>query len=150
MSTMNMRLRQMQLSDLTQVMEIECEQFFPWSTSQLQECLSSGYQCIVLEIEQQLIGFAVLLIAADEAEILNIVIKNSVRGHGYGKLLLNYLITIAKEQKVKTVFLEVRRSNLPALKLYQQIGFKQIGTRKDYYPAKQGREDAIILQRDIL
>ena len=63
---------------------------------------------------------------------------------GLGQRLLEHMLDIAKKRHVGTVFLEVRPSNNGAIALYDKIGFNQIGTRRDYYPAKLGREDAII------
>lgn len=142
--------RTMQLNDLQQVLAIEQEQDFAWSENQLQECLTAGYQCVVLTIEKEIQGFAIMAIAFDEAEILNIVIKASSRGQGYGKKLLEHLFKIAAQHQLKSVFLEVRISNLPACNLYERTGFKQVGIRKNYYRAKKGHEDAIIMQRDII
>ena len=82
---------------------------------------------------------------ASEAHILNLCIAQDYRRRGLGQRLLEHMLDAAKLSNVGTVFLEVRPSNDGAIALYDKMGFNQIGTRRDYYPAKVGREDAIIL-----
>ena len=86
----------------------------------------------------------------DEAEILNIVIDSAQRGLGFGRWLLQHLMTIAAQQGSDKIFLEVRVSNQVAIKLYESLGFKRISMRKNYYPAVHGREDALILNYAIM
>ena len=71
------------------------------------------------------------------------------RRRGLGKFLLTNTLDEAKQAGIENVFLEVRPSNNAAIMLYEQLGFNQIGTRKDYYPAKSGREDAVILAKNL-
>ena len=80
----------------------------------------------------------------DEASLLNICIVPSEQGNGYAKVLLQFLCEQVRTLGADTLFLEVRASNQTALHLYEKMGFNQIGTRRNYYPAKKGREDAWI------
>lgn len=145
-----MKIRIMHEIDLSEVINIQADEFSKWSYQQFQDCLQAQHYCVVLEEDHRIIGFAVLLLIGAESEILNIAVKKEMRGQGYGKLLLEHLLQISKKQGVKDIFLEVRISNFRARKLYEEHGFTQTGLRKDYYPAKKGREDAIILRRGIL
>lgn len=142
--------RSMQDEDIPAILAIENEQAFPWSEAMMRDCLAAPYKNIVLEQAGKLVGFAILSIAVDEAEILNIAIAKGCQRQGLGRRLLQHLIEIAQQQGVRKVFLEVRTSNIPALKLYLQQGFKEIGIRKDYYANLMGREDAIILSYAIM
>ncbi len=146
---MNYLLRTMQTADLPQIVAIEQEQAFPWTETQLRECLDAGDECLVVEGEQGIAGFSILRVAGEESEILNIAVKSSSRRKGYGKKLLESILAIAKSRGAKVVFLEVRVSNWPARKLYTSHGFQQVGMRKDYYRVQEGSEDAIILRYSV-
>ena len=86
---------------------------------------------------------------ADEAHILNLCIKPDLQNNGLGKEMLDHLIDLAKVHHADVMFLEVRPSNRQALKIYEKSGFDEVGSRKDYYPAKFGREDALILAKQL-
>jgi ribosomal-protein-alanine N-acetyltransferase len=144
------RLRLMRSDDLSAIMEIENRVYpFPWTLQIFQDCLQAGYQLWVLEQDDRIIGYGVMSIGADEAHLLNICIHPDYRGQGYGRFLLEELLQFAKQQWVTIIFLEVRSSNQIAMNLYFQVGFNQVGIRKRYYPALQGREDAFIFALDL-
>lgn len=137
-------------SDLFSVMAIEEASYeFPWSLRIFEDCLSSGYQCLVANIDDSLAGYAIESVAVQEAHILNICVRPDVRQSGIAEKILVELIDRAKRCDAEKMFLEVRPTNAPAIKLYEKFGFKNIGTRKNYYPKENGREDAIVLARDI-
>jgi len=92
----------------------------------------------------KILAYGLVAIAVGEAHILNISVDPSEQGQGIGRRLLQYLIDTA-QGRAETVFLEVRPSNAIAIALYEDMGFNEIGIRKDYYPAENGREDAIML-----
>jgi len=73
-----------------------------------------------------------------------------VRRHGLGRKILNYLVDLARRHDADTVLLEVRPSNRAAVSLYHELGFNEVGTRRNYYPAENGREDAMILAKTLL
>jgi ribosomal-protein-alanine N-acetyltransferase len=108
-----------------------------------------GYSSWVIEIDRDIVGYAVMSLAVQECHILNICVDPKLQSQGIGRRFLKELQLIAKARKVDSVFLEVRLTNLQALSLYFSEGFNEIGTRKDYYPAKVGREDAVILAKSL-
>ena len=143
-------LRPMAEEDLDNIMSLETKNYdFPWTRQIFADCLRVGYLCHVCELENELAGYCIMSTGASEAHVLNICITNGCRGRGLGKRLLAHMLELAKQRRVGTVFLEVRPSNAAALALYDKMGFNQIGTRLDYYPAKVGREDAIILAKSL-
>ena len=136
--------------DLCAVLEIEKRSYtFPWSEGIFHDCLRFGYSSWVTEVEGKLAAYAIMSIAVQECHILNICVDPGLQGQGIGRRFLQELLVIAKARKADTVFLEVRPSNVPALSLYFSEGFNEIGTRRDYYPATVGREDAVILAKSI-
>ena len=118
---------------------------FPWTRQIFHDCLRVGYISHVCELDNELAGYCIMSTGASEAHILNLCIAQDYRRRGLGQRLLEHMLDAAKLSNVGTVFLEVRPSNDGAIALYDKMGFNQIGTRRDYYPAKVGREDAIIL-----
>ena len=139
-------LRPMRRIDLDSVMAIETQIYpFPWTQQIFTDCIRVGYTCRVMERDGQIVGYSVMSLGASEAHVLNISISQEYQQQGLGSSLLSHMLELAVERKTDTVFLEVRPSNKPALALYDKAGFVQIGTRKDYYPADHGREDALIL-----
>ena len=140
-------IRKMQQADVENVMAIEQEVVdFPWNYSIFSDCIKVGYGCWVLEDEAELLGYGLLSVAAAEGHILNLVIKSDRQHQGLGRRLLIHLVEQAKKLKAVSVYLEVRRTNEIAYNLYIKTGFIMIGERKDYYPAIDGREDALILE----
>ena len=141
------RIRQMFVKDLDAVVLIEREVFlFPWTKGNFGDSISSGYYCYVLEIGNHIFGYGVMTIGADEAHILTLSVASEWQREGWGEKLLHYFISLSKENNACSIFLEVRKSNLGAAKLYEQIGFRQVGARVGYYPAMGGREDAIVME----
>lgn len=138
--------RPMTETDLPEIMQIEVAAYpFPWTEGILRDCLRVGYSCWVYEAEGVIQGYAVMSVAAGEAHILNLCVRPELQGQGLGQKVLTYIVTLARRHGADTLLLEVRPSNLAALKLYRNTGFNEVGTRKGYYPAEQGREDALIL-----
>ena len=141
------RIRQMLVKDLDAVVLIEREVFlFPWTKGNFGDSISSGYYCYVLEMGNHIFGYGVMTIGADEAHILTLSVASEWQREGWGEKLLHYFISFSKENHACSIFLEVRKSNQGAAKLYEQIGFRQVGTRVGYYPAMGGREDAIVME----
>ncbi|MCK5897603.1 MAG: ribosomal protein S18-alanine N-acetyltransferase [Methylococcales bacterium] len=145
------RLRKMHKDDLSQVLKIEAQNYqYPWSENIFQDCFTAiSYSCWVCEDQEKIIGYAILSVAAGEAHIINISIDPAMQGQGIGTKIMKHLIKIAKK-KAETLFLEVRPSNQTAIKLYDGLGFNEVGRRKNYYPAKTGREDAVILALELV
>ena len=138
-------------SDLDAVLAIELRAYpFPWTRGIFSDCLHAGYSAWVLQRGNELIGYAMLSIAADEAHLLNVCAAPEEQGHGHGRRLLRALLQLARGRGVKRVFLEVRPSNTPAIGLYHDEGFNEIGRRPRYYPARNGREDAIVMAKELI
>ena len=143
-------IRTMTHEDLAQVSDIERRSYdFPWSHGVFRDCLLAGYQCLVLEREELVAGYCILSIAAGEAHILNLCVDPAHRAHGYGEMLLDALLGVARDCDVEEVFLEVRPSNATAMALYRKKGFHQIANRPEYYQAQEGREDAAVFSKKL-
>lgn len=142
----------MQVSHLPEVLVVERRAYeFPWSETILRDCLKAGYSAWVLVgPDGSLAGHALMSMAVDEAHVLNLCVDPVQQRQGLGLMLLNHLMTLARAAQASIVLLEVRKSNKAALRLYESVGFQRIGVRKAYYPAKDGREDALVLGFDIL
>ena len=142
--------REMRRDDLSVVVGIENEAYpFPWTEGIFRDCLRVGYCCVVLDVAGESQGYGVMSIASAEAHLLNICIRPSRQRRGLGGDLLKWLLQRAREGSAQEVFLEVRRSNVGALAMYKQAGFNQIGLRRNYYRADNGREDAVVLSLPI-
>lgn len=143
-------LRLMSEADIPSVMAIEVRAYpFPWTIGNLRDCLKSNYFACVLEDGQNMIGYALMSMAAGEAHVLNICIHPDQQGKGLGRTLLHCLEGTARENSVEMLLLEVRASNKVAIQLYESMGFNELGCRENYYPAKKGREDALVLARQL-
>lgn len=143
-------VRRMVEADVPAIHAIETASYrFPWSEAIFRDCLRAGYLCRVIEHEAEVIGYAILSLAADEAHILNICIHPAHRCRGIGARTLQHLREVSRERGARLMFLEVRPSNLAAVRLYQSMGFEQIGFRRGYYQAENGREDAIVMRLSI-
>jgi ribosomal-protein-alanine N-acetyltransferase len=140
-------IRQMLVTDLDEVIVIEKEVFlFPWTRGNFGDSISSGYHCYVLELGGHIFGYGVMTIGLDEAHLLTLSVTAGWQQEGWGEKLLQHFLCLAKEHHARSVFLEVRKSNLGAARLYERIGFTRIATRSGYYPAMGGREDAIVME----
>lgn len=140
----------MRASDLPDVLTVERAGYrYPWSKGIFEDCLRVGYCCLVAELEGRISGHGLMMAQSDEAHILNICVSADARRRGVAWALLHALLEIAGDAGAQTAFLEVRRSNRPAVALYEAAGFERIGWRKDYYPAPFGREDAVVMSRGL-
>lgn len=144
------RIRAMRETDLGAVIAIERgANVFPWSGEVFADCLRVGHRCTVLERAGMVDGFGILEIRGAESRVLNLCVRRPVQGQGLGRLLLDAILDIARRRGADTLTLEVRTSNRTARHLYESMGFHETGTRPGYYPAARGREDALILARNL-
>lgn len=140
--------RPMQEADLTDIMEIERASYpHPWTRLIFSDCLRAGYCCWVCERQGMIEGYGVISVAAGESHLLNLCVRPESQRQGIGRKLLRHFISLARRHDAEVIFLEVRPSNAAACALYQSMGFNELGSRKDYYPAATGHEDALILAR---
>ena len=138
-------LRPMTGADLPAVMAIENAIYaFPWTPSNFLDSVAACYDCAAYVCDGELIGYAVVMFASDEAHLLNLSIAAAWQRQGHGSQLLRHLCAAARGQGARLMFLEVRPSNAAGIRLYERHGFRRVGQRRDYYPAKAGREDAMM------
>ncbi len=141
-----LRVHAMELDDVEIIHVMELRNYdYPWTSGIVRDCIVSGYECMKLMHDDEIIGYYVLQIAANEAHLLNICIDKPWRAKGFALQLLRIAMRSAAMQQAAELFLEVRPSNKRAIKLYEGVGFNEIGCRPNYYDAKQGREDAIVM-----
>jgi ribosomal-protein-alanine N-acetyltransferase len=133
-------------ADLEAVMAIERDLYeYPWTPGNFRDSLTAGYSCWAMVGQSGLVGYAVLMLGAGEAHLLNLSIARSVQRQRHGTRLLRHLIGVTRRYGASRLYLEVRPTNLAARALYARHGFVEMGTRHGYYPARNGREDAIVL-----
>lgn len=143
-------IRSLHFADIPRVLEIEQASYpFPWTEGIFKDCIRVGYHCYVLETGEVLAGYAIFSVAVEECHVLNVCVDPARRRHGLGRVLLNHIFECAGELGAKLVYLEVRPSNRAAIDLYASLGFEKIATRRRYYPAFDGREDALVLARVV-
>ncbi len=136
--------------DLDAVAAIEADVYvFPWTVGNFRDSLFSGYECWGCWTSGELIGYAVVMTALDEAHLLNFAVASRWQRRGVGADFLQFLIDRARDANRDVFYLEVRPSNVAGVRLYQRFGFRQLGLRRDYYPAVAGREDALFLGLNI-
>lgn len=140
------QFRPMAEEDLDDIMEIEPHIYsHPWTRGNFSDSLLSGYSAWVLLDGNDIIGYSLMMLVLDEAHLLNLSIAMRYQKQGLGRLLLEHMITIAKQHAAANMFLEVRPSNVSAIALYENMGFNEMAVRRGYYPAHQGREDAVLM-----
>ena len=143
-------MRQLLKSDLAQIRLIENEvQVTPWTEETFKMCFEAGYRGWIIEVDQKMIGFVMLSLRADEGHILNLGVRRAYQRQGFGMRLLRHVMDYAKEYGADMIYLEVRRTNVKAIALYQKLQFQQIGERKHYYPWANGAEDALVFARGL-
>lgn len=145
------RFRQMLYTDLKEVLSIETRAYeFAWTEGIFRDCIRAGYHCQVLETPHGFIqAYGVMSAAAGEAHILNLCVRPELQGRGLSRRMLDHLLELAHTAQIQTVFLEVRPSNKRAMQLYAAAGFCEIGVRIGYYPAARGREDALVMAKEL-
>lgn len=144
-------LRPMREDDLDAVMAIEIRAYpYPWTLGILRDCLRAGHPAWVLLRDGRVIGYFLMSIAAGEGHVLNVCVAPEQQGQSYGRKLLRAILQLARGHGAERVFLEVRPSNTGAIALYFDMGFNEIGRRPRYYPARDGREDALVMAIELL
>ena len=118
----------------------------PWTRVNFADSIGAGYQCWVAHRDDALVGYGVLITAVDEAHLLNLSVAPDWQRQGIGSDLARFFVKLARDLGAERIYLEVRPSNTAARALYKRHGFTEIGLRRDYYPAGEGREDAVIME----
>lgn len=142
------RIAPMQPHDVPEVLAVEQAAYeFPWTHGNFIDSLRAGHSAWTMRGSGgQLIAYAVVMIALDEAHLLNLTVAPACQRFGFGWRLLDAMAENARSYGARTMLLEVRPSNPAAQKMYARYGFVRIGTRRGYYPARDGREDAIVMR----
>jgi len=145
-------MRPMTQDDVDAVFAIEqAVQRFPWTRGNFADALNSGYLCCVDETEEGgICGYAILMPAADEAELLNIGVAAAQQRKGLGRAMMSEMLNTARAKQLRRVFLEVRPSNVAAIALYRSAGFSEIGVRHGYYQNANGSEDALVMACELM
>ncbi len=142
------KIREMKFEDYEKIkdnLQKEFDEF--WTVSILKSELENDNSRYIVALKnREIVGFAGIIILPDDTEITNIVTKKSERKKGIGKLLLDKLIKITREEKKEIISLEVNEKNIIAIDLYKKFGFEEVGKRKRYY---NGIDDAIIMNKKI-
>jgi len=142
------RFAPMTAADLDDVAAVEQQIYpFPWTRGNFADSLNAGYSAWVLrDPAGQLQSYAVMMLAVDEAHLLNLSVAGDAQRRGLGWRTLEWIAEVARGHGAHTLLLEVRPSNPAALRLYQRYGFERVGSRRGYYPARDGREDALVMR----
>ena len=118
--------RRMAARDLDDVMAIESRVYtHPWTRGNFMDSMTAGHHCWIANVSGTVVGYSVAALGAE---------------------LLRFMLKLIRDYAAARVFLEVRPSNTAARALYRRAGFSEIGTRRGYYPAQNGREDALVLE----
>lgn len=143
--------RAMTVADLGRVVALEQDgQAAPWSEKVFRDCLDAGYDCRVIRVGEEDVGFVILSRILDESHLLNIVIDRHWRGRGIARRIMGKLLTELVAESLSLMYLEVRESNRVARGLYEHLGFQQNGFRRDYYrTADGGRESAVLMMKRL-
>ncbi|MCC6210295.1 MAG: ribosomal protein S18-alanine N-acetyltransferase [Burkholderiales bacterium] len=140
----------MREADLAGVLAIENAIYsHPWTRGNFADSLGAGYRCHTWTGGAELIGYFILTVAAGEGHLLNLSVAARHQRQGHGSVLLAEAMRMAGTDGARQLFLEVRPTNAGAKALYDRFGFRQVAVRRDYYPARGGREDALVLMRAL-
>lgn len=131
--------------DIPKIMQLErSAHSHPWRQSSFEDCLKGRQRCWLAEHGEQLVGYVVVTHGGGDAELLNISVAPRYQRKGIGSCLIQHAVNVVKEH-ADMLFLEVRVSNHKAIELYAKEGFFEVGQRKNYYPASNGYEDALLM-----
>ena len=145
----NLIIEQMKENDIDGVFEVEKNCFEDyWSKDSFKKELSNNLaQYLVAKVDNKVVGYVGIWFVVDEGHITNVAVHEGYRGQKIGDQLIRELVEVCKNNKIVSMTLEVRASNVVAQNLYRKYGFKMVGIRKEYY--SNNKEDAIIMWNDI-
>ncbi|MEL0207530.1 MAG: ribosomal protein S18-alanine N-acetyltransferase [Gammaproteobacteria bacterium] len=142
-------IRPASFDDISSIVEIENKtNQMPWSKAQFLSSMEVGHYSVVMHKDSDILGFAIYSPIIPESHLLNIAIDPAYQGKGLGDKLLQQIILQNRTIGVKTISLEVRVSNLPAINLYEKRGFHKDAIRLDYYSGSP-KEDALLMSLKI-
>lgn len=149
-----LRWRAMTQADIAAVLAFEqaacLHPLHAWSDDNYRSSLRSGYWSRVgCDAQGQVVAVCVAMFGVDELHLLNIAVHKAWHGRGLAREMLAQLVGLCRAHALTAIWLEVRPSNAPARALYQACGYVDVGVRKQYYPAPEGREDALVMKREV-
>ena len=137
--------------DLPIIADIDKKAFeFAWTLSGFEGSFEIGHRFLVLKSNETICAFIVFMQVFEQVEILTIAVDPQFQRRGFGQMLIEQMHAYVLQNGAENVFLEVRVSNLAAQALYKKMGYFEISRRKGYYPTKNGREDAIVMQCELI
>ena len=122
---------------------------FPWTRGNFADSMSAGHGAWLCRVGEECVAYSIVMTVLDEAHLLNLSVSRAWQGKGIGRAFLEHLCDEARRLGAVRMFLEVRPSNIAGQALYRSASFQAIGRRRGYYPAHNGREDAIVMTRDL-
>lgn len=142
-----MIFREMLVEDLDQVMEIEEDLFsVPWTREGfLTYLMKKDTMFFVVEEKEKILGFCSMMTVLDEGDILNVAVRRDRQKEGIGQFLVDSILRMADLQGIRLVHLEVREGNQTARRLYERLGFKEDGLRRNYY--EDPGENAVLMTK---
>ena len=144
------RYRRMTADDLDAIMIIENDIYpHPWTRGNFSDSLNAGYHCVIVDVAGIIVGYSVVMIAAEEAHLLNLSVAAAWQRRGFGRAMLAFVVKLAKDFGAGKTYLEVRPSNTAGRRLYASAGFSEIAMRRGYYPVREGREDAVVMELQL-
>ncbi len=147
MSTLHLVSTQTESDNLVQAHHIhQSVQIEPWSYATFEDCFTPPYYGVLAFEANKVVGFAIVLEVLSEATLMDIAVDESVRGKGVGKALLSFVLQRSHHNGMEEMWLDVRESNQVAISLYEKLGFHYIDTRKNYYPTRDGKENALVMK----
>lgn len=154
MNLSSLVIRPMRQDDVAAVRALEVEACLhpthAWSDDNYRSSLGSGYWMqVACQPDGQVVGVCVAMLGVDELHLLNIAVARPWQSLGLARHFLSLLITLSRHHHLQSVWLEVRPTNARARALYARQGYLEVGLRKDYYPAAQGREDALVMKLEV-
>lgn len=137
--------RRMTQDDADAVADLELKCFaMPWSRAEFfREVKNELAEYVVGELDKKIVAYAGAWVSFEQAEVMHVAVTPELRGQGVGTILFGELIKAVKERGAKSITLEVRPSNIAAIKLYENFGLRSVGRRKNYY--RDNDEDALIM-----
>ena len=144
-----MIIREMTVNDVPAIAELERVCFSdPWSENSISSELNNPLSYwLVAEDNGVIAGYVGSQSVLDAADMMNIAVSSDYRRQGIGQALIESLVAHLLQKNVIALLLEVRVSNIPAITLYEKLGFEQVGRRRGYY--HNPREDALILRKEL-
>ena len=146
----NLDLRHMSAQDLDQVLEIETESFVePWTRENFEQEISGLGESVLMVAVMggRIVGYSVTWYLEDEVHLANVAVREDCRGRGIGRALVEDVMRSARDTCAGKIMLEVRESNVEARRLYETLGFRAVGIKRNYY--KREGEDAVLMRLQI-